>query len=174
MIAVVELAPEPRQDAGERAMLEGFLDYYRSIVARKLDGLTEEQARRVHEPSGMTVIGVVLHLVGVELWWFLDALANERPVYRRTEHEMEADRDAEWKARDDETVEAALAAYARACEDARVTAARYDLDDIALLPRVAQRQATLRWIYVHMIEETARHAGHLDLLREAIDGSTGD
>jgi hypothetical protein len=171
---MADLAPEPSQHAAERATYEQFLDYYRSVVARKLAGLSEEQARRIHAPSGMTIIGVVLHLTGVELWWFVDALAGRNPQYRRTVAEMQADRDAEWKPGDDETVAVVLDAYTRACDQARRAAADFALDDVARLERVAARSTTLRWIYVHMIEETARHAGHLDLLREAIDGATGD
>lgn len=165
------LPAEPSQTADERTILEGMVDFYRGIVVRKLEGLSEHDARRTLGASVMSPIGVLNHLVGVELWWYVEVLEGRAPDYPWTAEEHTADQDCDWKPGPQRTVEAVVADYAAACNEARAAAATHELDDVI---ERSGRRVSLRWIHVHMIEELARHAGHLDLLREAIDGTTGD
>lgn len=161
------------ETAPERETLEGMLDFYRAVIARKLEGLDEAAARRPFTPSGMSAIGVVNHLIGVELWWYVEVLEGGRPDYPWSEQDLAADRDCDWKPPDSRTVAVVLAEYDAACAIARAAAARHDLDEIVPEPK-HDRTMSLRWIHVHMIEECARHAGHLDIMRELLDGTTGD
>ncbi len=141
---------------------------------RQLQGVSESAARLGRTDSGMSIIGIVRHLAGVELWWFVDVLADQRPGYFWSESDVLADSDCDWKPTPDETVESVLDMYDEACATARASAARFELDDVVLRPDRADLSITLRWIYVHMVEETARHAGHADIFREAIDGTLAD
>ncbi len=168
------IASEPARDANEREMLEGFLDFYRAIIVRKLDGVNEAEARTIRTPSGMSLLGLVRHLAGVELWWFVDVLADTRPSYFWSEADEASDRDCDWKPTPSETVASVLDMYDAACVVARASAVEFALDDIVQRPDRRELNITLRWIYIHMIEELARHAGHADIFREAIDGAQGD
>jgi hypothetical protein len=132
--------------AGERAVLETFLDLYRDAIIGKVRGVSDEDARLRLVGSATTLGGIVKHLHWVELEWFQRVLARR-------------------------SVERLLAEYEAACATSRATAAAHALDDVA--PHLRMGEVSLRWIYVHMIEETARHAGHADILRELIDGTTG-
>lgn len=157
------LAPDEQVAAGgEREVLETFLDLYRAIVVRKVAGLSAEAARRRLVPSSTTIAGLVRHLASVEREWFGGVLA-ERPV-------AGAAGDG-WNVDDVTDVETLVADYERACAESRRVAARFALDDTVPMPRLGR--VSLRWIYVHLIEETARHAGHADILREQLDGATG-
>jgi len=163
---VPPLAPDELVSTGnEREVLETFLDLYRGVVRRKLAGVDEEQARRRLVPSLTTLAGIAKHLASVEREWFQATLAQ-----RSSEHPGAAG-GADWRIEADETIDGLLADYERACEESRQTAARFGLDDRAPHPRLGQ--VSLRWIYVHLIEETARHAGHADILREQTDGTVG-
>jgi len=158
-----------RQD--ERATLTGFLDWYRGVVARKADGLGREQAGRALAPSGLSVLGVIQHLGWAERLWFRWRFAGE---------DLDPDlRDDGGNAHTfvvapDASVDDVLAGYHEAQEDARRIVAAASLDAIAAREHRLFGAVSLRWIVAHMIEETARHAGHLDLMRESIDGRTGD
>jgi uncharacterized damage-inducible protein DinB len=158
--------------ADERATLETFLDYYREAIKAKVRDLSEVDARRSLVASATTLIGLIKHLCRVEASWF------QRRLAQRPEDEIPAlrwiadDEDGDWRLTEDDTVESVLALYHEQCAMSRATAARYELDHV--VPHPALGEVSLRWIYVHMIEETARHAGHADILREQIDGSTGD
>jgi uncharacterized damage-inducible protein DinB len=163
---VPPLAPDELVSTGnEREVLETFLDLYRGVVGRKLAGVDEEQARRRLVPSPTTLAGIVKHLASVEREWFQVTLAQ-----RSSGHTI-ASGDADWRIESDETIEGLLNDYEQACAQSRQTAARFGLDDKAPHPRLGQ--VSLRWIYVHLIEETARHAGHADILREQTDGRVG-
>jgi uncharacterized damage-inducible protein DinB len=156
------LAPDELvSTAGEREMLETFLDLYRTVVTRKLSGVDDEQARQRLVPSPTTLTGIAKHLAAVEREWFQITLAQQPP------HPSGDD----WSIGPDEKIAELLAEYERACEESRRTAARFGLDD--RVPHRRMGQVSLRWIYVHMIEETARHAGHADILREQTDGAVG-
>jgi hypothetical protein len=150
----------------EREILEAFLDLYRDIMVAKVAGLSTEAARRRLVPSSTTLAGLIKHLASVEREWFrgiLDQRPAEEVGVRVT--------DDGWGIDPDESIEGLVADYRRACDESRAVAARLALDDSAPMPRLGQ--VSLRWIYVHLIEETARHAGHADVLREQTDGATG-
>lgn len=152
--------------ADERTALEGFLDHYRDVMVRKVRGVSEQDARKHLVPSATTLGGLLKHLRWVEHWWFELTLprvpfAPKSPEERTREFGMEPN----------ETLDELVAAYQEQCASSRAIAAEYQLDDLG--HRDGQ-DMSLRWIYLHMIEETARHAGHIDILREQIDGTTGD
>jgi uncharacterized damage-inducible protein DinB len=157
--------------ADERTTLEVFLDYYREAVKGKVRGLSDEDARRQLVPSATTLLGLIKHLCRVEVSWFQHRLAQipseELPALRWIDQP-----DGDFRIAPEETVETLLAQYEEQCTVSRETAARFELDDA--VPHPVLGEVSLRWIYVHMIEETARHAGHADILREQLDGSTGD
>jgi uncharacterized damage-inducible protein DinB len=159
-----ELA-DPSRTAGERQTLEEFLDFYRAVMARKIEGLTDEQARATPTASSLSIGGLVHHLAWVEQWWFRMVFVIE-PVVDRPDPRTNT------RVPDGMTVDELLAFYAECCTHSRrIVAAAPDLDVIAANPN---RPVSLRWILVHMIEETARHAGHADIIRETIDGQIGD
>ncbi len=151
----------------ERSVLLGYLTYHRIVLARKVEGLTDEEVRRAPSPpSTLTLLGLIRHMTDVERWWFRRvAWAEDVPAL--------FDDEEEWRLPPDATAADALAAYwdEIAVIDRRLAVA--DMDELnAAAPDGGQR--TLRRTIVHMIEEYARHCGHADLLREAIDGTTGD
>jgi uncharacterized damage-inducible protein DinB len=151
----------------ERSVLFGYLSYHRAVLARKVEGVDDEQARRaVCPPSALTLLGLIRHMTDVERWWFRRVLlAEDVPALFEDE--------AEWRVPADATVADALAAYWEeiATVDRHLATAGMD-DRNRGEPDTGQH--TLRRTIVHMIEEYARHCGHADLLRETIDGSTGD
>ena len=151
----------------ERSVLLGYLAYHRAVLARKAEGVSEEDARRpACAPSGLTLLGIVRHLTDVERWWFRRVLlAEEIPALFADEEE--------WSVPADATVADTLASYRDeiAVIDHHLATASMD-DRNAGEPDRGEH--TLRRTIVHMIEEYARHCGHADLLRETIDGTTGD
>jgi uncharacterized damage-inducible protein DinB len=163
------LGPDERvASAGERPLLEAFLDWHRSIVVAKVSGLDDEAVRRRHVPSRTTLAGVVQHLAGVERSWFLRVLDRRAPD--QLPPNSAGDEDS-WLLAYDRPLADVVSGYEDACEQSRAAAARYALDWTVPEPRLGT--VSLRWIYMHMIEETARHVGHLDILRELTDGATG-
>ncbi|MFD1829360.1 DinB family protein [Streptomyces desertarenae] len=153
----------PEVDADERATLLTFLDYLRDAVAAKAAGVPEEAARTPGVPSGTSLLGLVRHLAAVEHNWFVWAYAGEGEL-------LPDDEPPEPGA----TVGEALAAYRRAVRRSNgIVAACGRLDVPGARSLRETPPPTMRWILVHMIEETARHAGHADILRERIDGSAG-
>ncbi|WP_320066823.1 DinB family protein [Micromonospora sp. RTGN7] len=164
------LGPILARTGDERAVLESFLDFHRAIVMRKLHGLADVDARRRLVPSLTTLAGLVKHLTLVERNWFSGLLAPEPgEVYQHTEEKAAAG----FILDDADTVQSLLAGYERACARSRAVAARFDLDHVVPHPHPLLGEVSLRWILTHLIEETARHAGHADILRELTDGSTG-
>jgi len=154
--------------ADEREMLTGFLDWYRAGVVRKVEGLSREDATRVATPTGLTPLGVVAHLAAVELSWFEEDFLGNPARSELNDH-------GEFRLHDDDTVASVVDEYVQACACARAVLAKASsLDELSAVETPFRGRVTLRWILVHMIEETARHAGHLDLMREQIDGQTGD
>lgn len=153
---------------GEKESLHVSLDRHRDVVLWKLEGLDDEQLRRPITPSGTNLIGLVKHLGGVEYWWFC------RPFGRRDDSIPidPSDPNSDMRAASGETTEEILAYYARARADADAVIEEVDLEAIG--DAGEGREVTLRWVLIHMIEETARHAGHMDIVRELIDGATGD
>lgn len=148
-------------------MLEGYLDWYRFVIVRKVEGLPRELAIRPMPPGIMSALGVVKHLAWVERGW-------SRRAIRREEYPVpwsDADPDADFRIDDDETVDGIIAFYRTEWEAADAIWKAGSLDDTGL---DHGRSVSIRWILNHMIEETARHAGHLDLIAESLDGRTGD
>ena len=164
---------EPSTTADERTMLEGWLTYHRETLASKCEGLTDEQLRTTSvEPSTLSLMGLVRHMAEVERGWFRSVMADEQadPIYF-----TEEDPDGDFHTTEADTWAEAHATWRAEIEAANANAARFALDDLSVgKHRRTGEHFNLRWIYTHMIEEYARHNGHADLLRERIDGSTGD
>ena len=160
---------EPSPLLPERETLEGFLEFHRVTLLLKCEGLDDEQRkRRPVATSKLSLHGLVRHMAEVERGWFQRVLCRNADANRRWEP-VEAERelvplaDADW--------EADLAEWHAECEASRTSAARYGLDDLGT--HAVYGEISLRWIYVHMLEEYARHNGHADLIREIIDGAVG-
>ena len=157
---------EYRTDAtltgSEREQIESFLHDNRVEIVGLLDGLTEEQARVRLVPSLTTLLGLVKHAVFAEQVWFDVALDGRT----RAEIGLPETVDESFMLTDEDTVESVLAQYRQAWTNADEIASAYSLDDLAMHNR--RGPLSLRWIYMHMIEELARHAGHGDILREQI------
>ncbi|MFD3403551.1 DinB family protein [Kribbella sp. NPDC058693] len=158
----------PPEDADERSTFTGLLDFLRSTVELKLSGLTEEQAfARPVDPSALTPAGVVKHLTAVERFWFsidFGGLDLEWPWSEEDPH-------GGFPILPGDTVESILTAYRAECARSREITAAASFDDVA---RSEDMRFNLRYAVAHIIEETARHLGHLDLLREATDGEVGE
>jgi uncharacterized damage-inducible protein DinB len=161
---------DPDLSGDERVLLTQFLDYQRIVLWRKVGELDDDGLRQVMTPSGLTLLGILKHLAYVERWWFRVAFAGEDGVDPPW---TDDDPDADFRVEPDDTPEIILAMHEDEVARARVIAAgAASFDDIAADPRAKGR--SLRWIMIHMIEEYARHLGHADIMREAIDGGTGD
>lgn len=161
--------PPPR--AGEAETLEGFLDYLRATILHKSAGLDDEQGARRLLGSERTVTGLLRHLADVERYWFREVvggLPEDEVGYRWF---AEDDHEAEWHVGPADSVQEAREDYAAACASSRAQTAGRDLGDLAHRTRDA---VSVRWVLAHMIEETGRHAGHLDVLTELLDGRTGE
>jgi hypothetical protein len=164
---------DPPTVAGERAALEGWLDFHRSTLLGKCQGLTGEQlAERAVPPSSLSLLGLVRHMTDVERFWFRVHGTNQDMTFRYyTEDNLNGDFDD----LDSPDAPAVLAAFWEEVGLARAAVRDLDLDHV--VPSHGhhpERVRDIRWIYVHMIEEYARHNGHADLLRERIDGATGE
>ena len=156
----------------ERTMLNGFLDWQRAVAERKVDGLSDADATRPMPPSGLSLLGIIQHLGWAECLWFPFRLAGEDVDL---EIKPGGGNDHTFLLAPDATVESVLAYYRAQTERARaVVAGIPSLDQLAAREHSRYGRVTMRWVLLHLIEETARHNGHLDLMREAIDGRTGD
>ena len=152
----------------EKEVLAGFLDHYRKTLLAICSGVSDDALRRPMVPSGTSLLGLVKHMAWVERGWFQEGVANENVDYPFTDD----DPDADFRIEPDETTEEILDLYRAACERSRQALAEASLEDLLQNPD-RSRDYNVRWVVVHMIEETARHAGHADILREMIDGTTG-
>ena len=164
--------PEPGTTTDERTMLVEFLDYFRAVLERKVDGLDEAQARMRVGASTIDLLGLVRHMAEVERWWFRQALTGEvdHGIYEDPD-----DVDADWHHTTADTLPTALSAWRTEVAHARANVAAAPSLDVVAAHRSGPRgEISLRWIMVHMIEEYARHCGHADFLREVIDGRVGD
>jgi uncharacterized damage-inducible protein DinB len=160
---------DPANDAAERDALEIWLTFQRKTLLAKCAGLDGKQLTTATvEPSNLTLLGLVRHMAEVERWWFRRQFAGQDlgDIFCTPEH-FDGDLDLI----DAANAEADFATFAEECRLADAAAAGRDLDEGFTSPRGAPMN--LRWVYVHMIEEYARHNGHADLIRERLDGVTG-
>jgi len=163
---------DPDRITDERVALEQWLDYHRATLLMKCAGLAPEQLKqRPVLPSALSLLGLVRHMTEVERWWFRMHAAGEDLQFPYDPDQNGADFDDTA----DADAAANLDAYRREVEAGRAAVADKDLD-LVVRSRAdhPERTRDVRWIYLHMIEEYARHNGHADLLREAIDGVTGE
>ena len=148
-------------------MLESMLDFYRATVVNKVAGLADAQAfTTAVSPSKLTPATVVKHLAGTERFWFSIDFANLDVTWPWTDDDLHSN----FRIAPGDTVARIVADYVAECANSRRAIADADLDDSA---RGEGMDFTLRYAMLHMIQETARHCGHLDLLREATDGAVG-
>jgi uncharacterized damage-inducible protein DinB len=166
--ATPSTADQPDSPGSERQVLEAFLDFHRQVLVSKVDGISENEARHRRVPSKTTLAGLIKHMIGVERGWFQEVLAGRKPADIGPNV---GGGDESWDLAENETVSSLVKEYEQTCEQSRQTAARFALGDA--VPEPDMGQVSLRWIYVHMIEETARHVGHADILREQTDGAAG-
>jgi hypothetical protein len=165
------LAPEPGRfdaDATERQTYDNYLHFYRSAIPGKLHGLSEADARRRLVGSATTLLGLAKHLIGVERNWFQVVMSQRS---RADVGPNNSGGEDSWQLGPDETVSSVLAMYDAVCAESMRIAVRYELDETVPHERIGA--ISVRMILVHLIEEIARHAGHADILRELLDGSTG-
>ena len=166
--------PEPPAAAPELETLSAFLDLQRAIVLDKARGLTPDQLCQTLGPSTLTLGGLVHHLALVEDYWFNDRFLGNDPLEPWASVDWEADSD--WDFSVAATLDFAVIQqrYLDACERSRQAVEAAESVDQHGVKGRRSGPLSLRWILVHMIEETARHAGHADLIRESIDGETGN
>lgn len=164
---------DPPLAGDERATLTAFLQYHRDTLALKCAGLTPDQLReRAVPPSSLSLLGLVRHMAEVERGWFRMVLNGERlPMLWSGEDDPDADFNDVGDA-DQADVDEAFRAWNEECERSRAIVDAAESLEVAGHRR--DREFSLRWILTHMIEEYARHNGHADLLRERIDGATGE
>jgi uncharacterized damage-inducible protein DinB len=166
---------DPEPTGSERALLGQYLDFQRETILLKTEGLDQEQMNRSHPPSSLTLAGLLYHLALVEESWLEVRFLGqpERPPWI----DVDWDADPNWEFRTSGVLEpdAVRQRYREACERSRNVAAQSEsLDQQSALPLRDGRLFSLRWVLLHLIEETARHAGHADFLREVIDGTVGE
>ena len=165
--------PYPPYAGTETETLVGYLDYYRAVLIDKASGLTKLQANQALPPSNLTVINLVHHLAIVEHWWFHVFFAGNEPLDPWAEI-WDDDPDWEFNHSQEFEPEEIIDRYRTEIDRANEIIAGADsIEQPSVKDRNGEHRS-LRWILVHMLEETARHAGHADLIRESIDGETGD
>jgi uncharacterized damage-inducible protein DinB len=172
----VDPADDPRNTGetprGEKAVLAEYLDHFRTTFEMKCEGLDAEQlARRSVPPSSMSLLGIVRHLASVEFHWFRRFIEGRMDLDRPFKSPEDRDLDFNGAVADEAVITEAWDAWHAEVRHAREVYERYD--DLGVLVGPAGDESELREIVVHMIEEYARHCGHADLLRERVDGRTG-
>lgn len=172
---------------GEKELLLARLHNARAVMEWKVAGLSEEDARRPVVPSGTNLAGLLSHLATAEIWWFGDVMAAGHYELAEPlgswmagvrERWAGGDRDAEFSVPESEPLSLLFECYELAVALSDQIAGRFGLDDVADVSRnerwwEGSEPPSLRWVLVHMIGETERHAGHADLARELVDGATG-
>lgn len=161
---------DPPHAADEKTTLLAYLDYQRATMLMKVAGLNDEQAKVSPVPSGTSLWGLLAHLTMVERWWFTAVVADAEEVSFPWSDD---DPDADWRGPEGATLASLVADYEAECERSREVMRDADLDTACSMRR-ARHGWSVRSVVVHMIEETARHAGHADILRELVDGSVGE
>jgi uncharacterized damage-inducible protein DinB len=170
---------DPPLQADEATTLRAFLDFHRDTFRWKCGGLTQEQLAQSLPPSDMTLGGMMKHLAVVESGWFEETFAGGSQMPPFDTVDWDADRDWEWHTAKDDSPEELFALFDEAVRraDAVIDAALAGGGLDAPSAKTSPREGTafsLRWIIAHMIEEYARHTGHADLIRQSIDGATGE
>lgn len=163
----MEVRTTPKHGS-EKETLLAFLDNNRAVMVWKLDGLSEGDARRPMVRSGTNMLGLVKHLAWVERWWFEDNFAGREVDFPWSDD----DPDADFRVEAEESIADIVTLYEVSVADSNGIIDSADLDDLAAVSRDGVSRS-LRWIVGHMVEETARHAGHADIVRELIDDNTG-
>jgi len=170
--------PEPPLAAGETATLLGFLDYQRATLAWKCAGLDGAGLRATVGASSMTLGGLLKHVAYVEDYWFSQRLHGHDPQPPWDEVDWDWAGDSDWRLAVGDASEQLFALWQGAVARSRTLVAEAladgGLEWPARRPWPDGQAPSLRWILVHMIEEYARHNGHADLLRESVDGQTGE
>ncbi len=172
--------PEPVLDGDEATTLRTFLDYQRATLEWRCRGLSDEQLRARLAPTSMTLAGLLKHLAWVEDHWFTSVVARSPMPAPWTSARFDDDPDWEWTSALEDTGEGLRSLWSTCVERSRaVVEAELAGDADAGLAAAhpawgGQGYPSLRWVMVHLVEEYARHNGHADLLREAIDGETGE
>ncbi|WP_199712206.1 DinB family protein [Kocuria tytonis] len=170
--------PEPPQRADELTILFGFLDHLRATIAWKTDGLSTEQLRERPLPTPMMLGGMLKHLAYVEDHWFCHVLSGREPCSPWDAVQWERDPDWDWNSAPENSADELRALWSSAVDTSRqqwgLFAAEHSNPLDSQVGRPVRGDMNARWVVTHMIEEYARHCGHADLLREAIDGAVGD
>lgn len=166
--------PEPPRTGSEPPMLHGFLDYQRSTIVMKASGLDRDQMNQRCAASSLTLAGILKHLALVEDSWFDNRFAGRDMRQPWASAPWADDRDWEFTTSSEHEPDDLVEMYEAACARSRDTTAGVSLDTQSAHPGRDGAHWSLRWIMLHMLEETARHAGHADIIRESIDGETGE
>lgn len=164
-------AGEPPLQATEREMLVAFLDYYRAVLIDKASGLSDRQLNTPLPPSPLTLGSIVHHLARVEHTWFHERFAGMPPTEPWSEHPRG---DWEFAVASSLGAQVILKRYRDEIDRSRRVVQASGIDATSQRTNSEGKPWSMRWILIHMIEETARHAGHADLIRESIDGEVGD
>jgi uncharacterized damage-inducible protein DinB len=162
-----------RQLADPKELLLGFLDYYRSVIARKIEGLPDAELRTSRLPSGWAPLELLKHLVYMEQRWLRWGFLAEQLL----DPHGDEDQEGRWHAGPDDTADALIAALHATGRQTRAIVTRAELADVSASGgRFSgdDSRPTLAWILTYVLQEYARHAGHLDVARELIDGTTGE
>ena len=162
----------PFHAADERTLLTGMLDWYRAGVRNKVQGVSAAHASAAPLRSATSINGLVKHLALVEDWWFTVRFAGQAPPPPWADIDFDADPDWEFRTARDEPLADLVALYEAACDRSRAVTDAHLLDDVGV--DTERYTFTLRFALLHLVEETARHLGHLDILREQLDGMTGE
>jgi len=158
-------------EGDERTLLNAFLEFHRETLLWKCSGLTGEQlALRSVPTSTMSLLGLIRHMTDVERYWFRDVVGSEDV---KSLYWGQPDRDSDFDDISAADAERDFVAYLEEMEACRMIQSDVDLDSMVADRRNGDRNS-FRWVMVHMIEEYARHNGHADLFREAIDGEVGE
>ena len=166
---------DPPNTGPEISQLPAYLDQQREAMLRKTEGLTREQLAQTLPPSSLTLGGLLNHLALVEDSWFRKRFAGLPADEAWAGVDWDADPDWEFRTAADLAPDELRERYRQACARSREVVARAgSLDQLSAQPRRAGGHFDLRWVLLHMLEETARHAGHADLIRESIDGAVGE
>jgi uncharacterized damage-inducible protein DinB len=166
---------DPDKNAPELTMLSEYLDVQREIMLFKSEGLTKSQMAQPLPPSDMTLAGLLYHLALVEEAWLEVRFAGLPRRDPWIDIDWDADPDWEWRTAQDLEPDAVRQRYEEACERSRqVVTNSSGADQVSVASNDKGVHFTLRWVLLHLIEETARHAGHADLIRQSIDGLVGE